>query len=149
MAKFRKPHYIPPHLTTGSEEQGYVEQIFRPFGSVYRLVNYGGGGSHSGGTKGVADNLIFLPEWRILLGWDAKAGRPAYRKYDPVTREPLFGGGYLTDEQATFGKLMQAGYRTMFGWGDRDRARAFLLALANGGDPHKIITAPLGDVTDG
>lgn len=117
--------YIPPHLTTGSEEQGYVEQVFRqvPGAALYRCVNYGHKGGGPPGTKGVPDDLIFLPGHGLLLGWDAKAGEV----YKPPAH-PL----RLTPEQAAFGAWMQRGFTTAFGWGDRVTAKDYLLALAAG-----------------
>ena len=127
MGKFRG--HIPPHLTTGSEEQGYVEKVFKAVGAIrYRLVNYGGRG---GGTKGYVDDLFFFPGPLILLAWDSKVGDRPYHRYDKVTGAQRFGDGYLTEEQEVFGGLMAQGYRTAFGYGDRDKARAWLADLAN------------------
>ncbi len=123
--KFAKPSYIPPHLTTGREEQAYVEREAKSVGGIiYRVSNYGGQG---GGTKGVPDDLIFLPRHRILLAWDSKAGK--HYNYPKSDFDPR---GRLSPEQAEFGKLMRAGFTTAFGWGDRDEVRLFLAGLATG-----------------
>lgn len=113
----RRGIVLPAHLTTGSEEQGYVEDVFGDVGAnVWRVANVKG----SGGTPGVSDDLIFLPNRRILLAWDSKTGRAPYE------RRPDNGHGYLTDEQAAFGALMQGGFRTAFGFGDRHAALKWL-----------------------
>ena len=109
--------YIPPELTTGSEEQGYVEKIFRSVGGlVYRVTVLKG----SGGTPGVSDDLIFLPNRKLLVAWDSKAGALWYKPGDERR---------LSEAQRTFGALMAGGYRTAFGYGDRETARRWLAEL--------------------
>lgn len=118
MGRFRKYRgYIPPELTTGSEEQGYVERIFRSVGArIWRVTVLKG----SGGTPGVSDDLVFLPHRRILLGWECKSGAEWYRPDDRRRLSP--------DQQA-FGDLMGQGFTTAFGYGNRESARRWLQSL--------------------
>lgn len=122
MGKYGRPRWLPAHLTTGSEEQGYVEREWKSIGGqVYRIhIPRRGGGS-----AGVSDDLIWLPNRRLLVFWDSKAGTEFAPPSD-VRR--------LEKQQVEFGALAQAGYRTAFGWGDRDSVRRWLLELTTTGE---------------
>lgn len=109
-----RPHLIPAHLRTGSEEQSVTREIFATAGGIVYCTS---DPSSRRVTPGIADKLIVFPGTGLLLAWDDKAGSEQYRPTDPRR---------LSNEQRIFGAHMARGLRTTFAFGDAEAAIEWL-----------------------
>jgi hypothetical protein len=106
--------YIPAPLRTGSEEQSAVRRIFAAAGG---LVYSTSDPRATRSTPGLSDLFVILPNRRLFLAWESKAGDEMYPASD-IRR--------LTREQRAFGGYLSGGLTTAFGWGDAAAAMDYL-----------------------